>query len=164
MKSLKIVSTLAVILIGIFSFSKSESTSTALALNLDELNLEEILSKQVFECRPSEQFAFYVETDLVKKYRGYSKIKASVYVLDRFSGASNLLTNQQVIVPNHKDTSLRLNENGVNKNNITLPNGDKIVGGNINSKYSFDKLIQYETIYRNYVAASNNLLDMHRTL
>ena len=81
MKPLKNIAFIAVLLIGIFSFSKSEKPKTT--LNIDDINVLEILSKQDLTCRPNADFLFYVESSLVKKSRGFNTVNARVYMVDR---------------------------------------------------------------------------------
>ena len=56
MKSLKIITVLSLLLITFFSFVKVEKEP--LKLNLDNIDIIEILSKQKYECRPSSNFMF----------------------------------------------------------------------------------------------------------
>ncbi|TXD50241.1 MULTISPECIES: hypothetical protein [unclassified Polaribacter] len=162
MKSLKIVSAFVVLFLGFFSFSKAENTTLKTSLNLEEINVLQQLSKQDFECRPSEEVSFYVETALVKKHRGFNTIKASVFVLDRLSGQSNLLTNENILISNHKDAVLYLDNRTDNYQKAKLKNGDKIVVSNTKSKYSFHELMKNEAIYNSYMRATNTLLNLDR--
>ena len=164
MKNLKKITVLALLLIGIFSFSKVEKIAPKTSLNLEQINIIKILSSQDLECRPSSDFQFYVETKLVKKSRGYSTINASIFVLDRVSGNSNLLANENIMVPFHKETVLQYNSEVSDSKNIVLSNGDKIIGSDAQTPYSFNELIKYEVINNSYNRATNQLLRINRAL
>ena len=164
MKNLKKIAVLALLLIGIFSFSKVEKIAPKTSLNLEQINIIKILSSQDLECRPSSDFLFYVETKLVKKSRGYSTINASIFVLDRVSGNSNLLANENIMVPFHKETVLKYDSEVSDSKNIVLSNGDKIIGSDAHTPYSFNELIKYEIINNSYNRATNQLLHINRTL
>jgi hypothetical protein len=163
MKSLKKIAALAVIIISLFSFgSKKEIKS--LDLNLDKINVVEMLSQQQFECRPSSDFMFYVETSLIKKIRGANNINAKVYILDKSSGKMNLLAQENIQV-NKFEGAIAIESN--NKNNfesIVLENGDKIIGGSEKAPYAFNELIKNEAIYNSYINATNKLLKLKRTI
>ena len=79
MSFLKKITALVVFSITIFSFVKKESNSPEIKLNLEEINVITILSKQKYECRPSSKFMFYVETNLLKKSRGSNTINAKYF-------------------------------------------------------------------------------------
>jgi hypothetical protein len=164
MKILKKTTAIALLLIGIFSFSKVENTTPKSSLNLEEINVIQTLSSQEMECRPSSELLFYVETKLVKKSRGSSTINASIYVLNRVSGQSNLLANENIVVPFHKDAVLHYDTLPSGCEKIELTNGDKIIGSNTQTPYCFNELINYEAIYNSYNRATNKLLHINRTL
>jgi hypothetical protein len=164
MKTLKSISALLILLIGIFSFTSFEKSTPISNLNLDEVDVIQMLSEQEYECRPSSEVMFFVETGLVKKSRGSSTINTSVYVLDRVSGKSKLLANENIIVPTHKDTFLHYDTAISNCEKIELSNGDKTLGSNINAPYCFNELIKYKTIYKSFVRYYNKLLNRDRTL
>lgn len=164
MKNLKKIAAITLILIGIFSFSIVENKTPKTSLNLEEINITQILSSQEKGCRPSSEVLFYVDTKLVKKSRGFSTINASIFVLDRVSGQSNLLANENIVVPSYKDAVLHYDLLPSTCNKIELTNGDKIVGSEIQTPYCFNELIQYETIYNSYNNATNKLLHLDRTL
>ncbi|SDS17476.1 hypothetical protein SAMN05216503_2214 [Polaribacter sp. KT25b] len=164
MKILKTISAVALLLIGVFSFSKAEKTTPKSSLNLEEVNITQILSSEEKGCRPSSEVFFYVDTKLVKKSRGCTTINASIYVLDRVSGQSNLLANENIVVPSYKDAVLHYDTIPSTCNKIELTNGDKIVGSEIQTPYCFNELIQYKTIYKSYNNATNKLLHIDRTL
>ncbi|UAM98333.1 hypothetical protein K8354_00460 [Polaribacter litorisediminis] len=161
---LKNISILIVLFTGVFSLSKIENTPPKSSLNLEKINVVEMLSEQEFQCRPSSKIMFYVETALVKKYRGAATIKASVYVLDRASGQSNLLVSENILVPSHKDAFLTYDTVGNGSDKKVLSNGDKIIGSNAQTSYSFSELIKYKAIYTSYLIATNKLLDIQRTI
>lgn len=167
MKPLRKFAALAVVLIGIFSFSKKENTSLKSSLNLDGINVIEVLTKQQFECRPSTDFMFYVETNLIKKIRGANNINARVYILDKATGKKNLLAQENIQVNKYKG-SIAIEDHGeVNDfESSFLVNGDKIIGGNFTKKspYSFSELIKHEAIYNSYINATNKLLKQNRSI
>ena len=53
---------------NIFSFNKKESTSFKTALNLENINVVEVLSKQQFECRSSSDFIFLLFTTIFSRF------------------------------------------------------------------------------------------------
>ena len=163
MKPLKNIAFIAVLLIGIFSFSKSEKPQTT--LNIDNINVLEILSKQDLTCRPNSDFLFYVESSLVKKSRGFNTINAQVYIIDRSTGQYNLLASENVAVPFHKEMIALDYETTTRDCELTaLENGDKIVG-NVNSgNYCFSELMKNETVYNSYINSTNKLLHLDRSL
>ena len=147
MKPLKKVTALAVVLVGIFAFHKADYTPAKTSLNLNNINVIETLSKQQFECRPVSDFMFYVETDLVKKIRGANNINAKVYILDKSTGQKALLADENIQIKKFegaielKDHS----EEGSFKNEI-IQNGDILTGSSEKAPFTFDELIQYESI------------------
>jgi len=165
MKPLKKFTAVAVLLIGILAFSKNKSTKTDLSLNLDEINVEEILSKQEKEGRTPANFSFYVETDLVKKIRGASNINAKVYILDKSTGKKSLLAEENIQIKKYQD-AIALGGFDINQNlkSTILENGDKIIGSSEKTPFAFDKLVKYETIYNDYIDASNKLLRLKRSI
>lgn len=156
---------LAVILIGIFSFSKKEDTSFKTALNLENINVVEVLSKQQFECRPSSNFIFYVETSLVKKIRGANQINAKVFILDKVSGSKSLLAQENVQINKFKD-SIEIKDHNSESAFMSsvLDNGDKVIGGSEKAPYNFNELIKYESIYNGYINSTNKLLKLNRSI
>ena len=162
MKTSNMVKSLALLLILFSSFSKVEKTTAKATLNFEKINVVQILSAQEFGCRPSAELTFYVETTLVKKFRGYSKINASVFALNRLSGESSLLANENIIVPSHKDAVLHYNKTASDCEKTILTNGDRIVGSQTNTKYCFNELIKHEVIYNSYIRSTNKLLDIQR--
>jgi len=166
MKPLKKFSALAVVLIVILSFSKKEINDVQPTLNLETVNVDKLLIKQKFECRPLADFIFYVETDLVKKIRGASNINAKVYIMDRATGRKNLLAQDNVQIKNFKDAIFLEDDSAINNNltNLLLENGDKIIGNSDKFPYAFNELIKYEAIYSSYINATNKLLKLNRSI
>jgi hypothetical protein len=165
MKSLKKIMALAVILIGIFSFSAKETKTVETKLNLEGINVIEMLSKQQFECRPTSEFMFSVETKLVKKIRGANNINAKVYIVDKISGNKSLLADENVQINKFKGAVSIKDESATETfKNSLLVNGDKIIGGSQEALYSFDELIKYESIYNGYINSTNKLLKMKRSI
>ncbi|WP_339663483.1 hypothetical protein [uncultured Polaribacter sp.] len=164
MKILKNLTLVFVLLIGVFAFSKAKSTTEKVPLNLDTIDVIQTLSSQELECRPTSELYFYVETNLVKKSRGSSTINASIYVLDKTSGLSNLLANDTIVVPFHKETVLDFETLPSNCKTTVLTNGDTVIGSNTKAPFCFNELIQYEKIYNSYNNATNKLLHIQRTL
>jgi hypothetical protein len=156
------LTTLTALLIGFSPISKSENITPKSPLNLEEINIIQMLSKQEFECRPSSKLTFYVETALVKKYRGYSTINASICAINRFSGQSNVLANETIIVPTHIDAIIHHTNKLSDCKEITLKHGDKVVGGETSSKYCFNELMENEAIYNSYMRSTNQLLKINR--
>ena len=165
MNTLKKVMALAVILIGVFAFSSKETKSSESNLNLAEINVIEVLSKQHFECRPSSEFMFYVETNLVKKVRGANNINAKIYLLDRISGKKNLLADENIQVNKFKGSiALQKGNSEEAFKSYLLENGDKIIGGTEKTTFSFNELIKYQSIYNSYLSATNKLLGEERSI
>ena len=152
MKYIKKYSLLAVLAIIILSFSKIKNTAK---INLSETNSEilEFLSIQHFECRPSSKFKFYVDTEVLKKSRGFSTIQAKIYILEKNSGKSNLIATENIIAPIQKDMVL-IHDNVLQTDLKLLENGDKI----LNYKTNFSKLLGFSTIYDSYLTSRNKLL------
>jgi len=155
MKFQKKIVPVIVLLISVFSFSKMENTTTKSSLNLEQINIIEVLSHQESECRPSSKIMFYVKTSFVKKYRGFNTINASVYILDRVSGQSNLLANENIVIPSYKDAVLQYDAVTSDYEKTVLRNGDIIVGGGTHTSYRFKELIKHEVIYASYRRATN---------
>jgi hypothetical protein len=154
MKALNILVTLATLIIGFSSPVKEENAS----LTFVKGNAIEILSNQEFGCRPISNTYFYVETDLVKKSRGFTTINAKVYALDKVSGNTVLLAKQNLIVSNYKDAVLNYDNSSVNFDKTTLDNGDKLLKSETNSLYEFSDLIKFEVINNCYTKSKNKLL------
>lgn len=165
MKSLKKVAALAVVLIGIFAFSTKTTTVPKSSLNLEAINVVDMLSKQQFECRPSSDVMFYVETSIVKKVRGANNINAKVYLIDRASGNKSLLAVENLQVKKFQDAIAIGEHDAIDGfETSTIANGDKITGSLEKAPYNFEELIKYEAIYNAYVNSTNKLLDLKRTI
>lgn len=159
MNSLKKIILLFLLMLTIFSFVKISENSSEKKLNLEKVNILEILSKQKYECRPSSEFMFYVETNLVKKARGANTINTKIYVLDRVSGFSNLLASENILVPSYKgDVFLEYETVETNCGKGTLDNGDRLIGTTEKAPYCFHELVKFEAIYSSYLKSKNNLL------
>lgn len=165
MTPLKKVAALAVVLIGIFAFNKAENTTVVSSLNLEKINVIKTLSKQQFECRPSSDFMFYVETKIVKKIRGANNVNAKVYILDKVSGKKALLANDNVQI-NKFEGAIELKDHNetVDFKSSIIKNGDLIIGSSEKAPFAFDDLIQYESIYNSYLNATNKLLRLKRSI
>lgn len=160
MNSLKKILTFALLFVVLFSFIKKDENDSEFKLDLTNIDVIETLSIQKNECRPSSNLMFYVETNLVKKARGSNTICAKVFVLDRVSGLSNLIANENILVPKFKDAiSLKHEVIESNCSKISLESGDLIIGSNNNTPYCFSELIQFESIYNSYEKAKNKLLE-----
>ena len=165
MKPLRKVAALAVLLVGIFAFSKAEMSSEKPSLNLDNINVIETLSKQQFECRPTSDFMFYVETDLVKKIRGANNVNAKVYILDKVSGRKALLADENIQIKKFEGAiELKDHSASTNFKSSLIKNGDLIIGNNEVAPYTFNELIQYESIYNSYLNSTNKLLRLKRSI
>ncbi|PQJ76762.1 hypothetical protein [Polaribacter glomeratus] len=141
------------------SFVKIGDTSSK--LKLEKSTIIEILIKQKNGCRPSSEFMFYVETELVKKARGANTINAKIYVLDRASGFSNLLVSENILVSSFKgEVFLQYKTEKNYCGEATLHNGDKIIGTKEKSLYCFNELVKFESIYSSYLKSKNNLLQI----
>jgi hypothetical protein len=161
MSFLKKITALVVFSITIFSFVKKESNSPEIKLNLEEINVITILSKQKYECRPSSKFMFYVETNLLKKSRGSNTINASIFVLDRTTGYASLLANENILVPLYKEViSVEYSSLISDREKGVLNNGDKIIGSSKNTPYCFNELIKFGVISRSYTKSRNRLLNV----
>lgn len=162
MKRIKKIAALMIILIGIFSFVKFDYKNVESNVDLKEVDVLELLAKQELGCRPSNEVMFYVDAEIIKKHRGFSEINAKVYVVDRVSGASNLLSSEHILLPYYKDTVLGNPIKIADDKWIEIKNGDKIITKNSDSSYSFNELIKYETVYNSYIRATNKLLKINR--
>ncbi|APZ45678.1 hypothetical protein BW723_04910 [Polaribacter reichenbachii] len=165
MKPLKKVAALAVVLIGILSFSIKETNKVKPSLNLDEINIDELLSSKQFECRPDCDFTFNVETELIKKVRGGNNINAKVYITEKSTGKTSLLSQENIQIKKYKDAiAIEGLVSGDNFKNTILENGDKIIGSSNDQQYAFEELIKNETIYNSYINATNELLRLKRSI
>ena len=166
MKPLKKIAALAVVLICVLSFIKKEKQPTTSTFNLESINIEDVLAKHQFECRPSSDFVFYVETDIVKKIRGANNINAKVFILDKATGRKNLLAQENLQVKKYDDAIAIKDHSFSNDNqkNTVLVNGDKIIGGSGDAPYSFNELVKYDAIYNSYIHSTNKLLRLKRSI
>lgn len=157
-----LVKTLAlfVLIVGIFAYTSKEETTENLALdlNLETVNVLDVLSEQSLSCRPSADFSFFVETNVKERLRGATSIEAKVYVTEKESGKTALVSNETVLVPSFEG-SLLVEEGDIN---ITLQNGDNIIASE--SEVSLKELMQFETIRNSYIKSTNKLLDMQRSI
>ncbi len=162
MKSIKKIAVLVILLIGIFSFAKLESKIVKSKVNLEEVDVVTLLSKQELGCRPYNEVMFYVDTEIIKKHRGFSEINAKVYIVDRVSGAKSVLSSGHILLPYYKDTVLGSHVEITNGKWTALKNGDKIIKSANSSAYDFDELMKYEVVYDSYIRATNKLLKIKR--
>lgn len=159
MKPLKKVLALAVLSVSIFAFTTNENTTETNNLDLTNIDVLEILSKQSLECRPSNEYQFYVETDVNEQLRGATSVNTKIFITEKKSGKTGLLTSETVVVPKFEGTLL-LEENTTN---TELKNGDQIVKKS-SSKYSLKELSEFETIYNSYIKSTNDLLEINRAI
>lgn len=165
MKYIKNIIITALVLVSFIGFSVVNPKSSNAAINLKSINVVDALTTQEQGGRPSSEVFFKVDTEIVKKYRGFSEINAKIYVVDRKSGAMDLLANENILVQYYKDAIINYQavtlENGLDQ----LKNGDRIIRNNTMNTaygYSFKELMQYKTIYSNYIQSSNSLLKIKR--
>ncbi|WP_405563971.1 hypothetical protein [Polaribacter sp. Asnod6-C07] len=165
MKPLKKVAALAVVLIGILSFNTIENSPVKPALDLNELDIAKILEKQQSECRPDCDFMFNVETQLIKKIRGGNNINAKVYITEKSTGRTSLLSQENIQIKKYKDAiAIEGLVSGDNFKNTILENGDKVISNSGDQQYAFDELIKNEAIYNSYINATNELLRLKRSI
>ena len=157
MKLIKRIILFTLVIIGTFSFTGLEKKDKN--LDLKDLDVIALLSKQQLECRPSSKFMYYVDTEILKKSRGYSLIKANVYIYERATGKYSLLATENIFSPFQKDAILNYEIAESNCNTKQLENGDKVIGNKENSKYCFNELIAYKTVYNSYITSRNKLLE-----
>lgn len=150
---------LAVLLIGVFAYTSKADIAEIKTLELNNIDVLEAISEQELSGRPSSDYQFYVETDLLEKKRGASTINAKVFLLDKKSGKTAIVTNETIVVPNFKDTVLL--EEDLNSQE-KLSNGDRII--NSDSAFSLKELIEFETINYSYIQSTNELLDLSRAI
>ena len=97
----------------------------------------------------------------MKKSRGANTISANIFVIDRTTGASNLLASENILVPSNKDAiSLQYKTLKSDCKKVILNNGDKIIGSDRNTPYCFNELIQFEAIFRSYKKSKKELLNI----
>lgn len=164
MKPLRKIAALAVVLICVLSFIKKENETFKPALKLEFINIDNVLAEQQFHCRPTSDFAIYVETDLVKKIRGASNINAKVFIVDKISGRKNLLAQENILVKKFED-AIAIKDFSTNNDALsTLDNGDTIIGGSEKGQFTFEELVKYDAIYNSYINATNKLLNIQRSI
>ncbi len=159
-----ITSTLIVVTISFFNTRNIESPENL--LNLDHIDVENILKNQKFECRPSSDFVFDVQTNILKKIRGGTNINAKIFIVDRITERKILVAQEHILVKNFKDAIGITDYRNVESNlKITeLSNGDKIVRKYNNTLHSFKELLKYDFIYNTYILSTNKLLQLKRSI
>lgn len=166
MKPLKKITALAVILICVFSFVKKENEKSKTKLKLRTINIENVLDKQHFECRPSSDYVFQVETSIVKKIRGANNINAKIFIIDKATGKKDLLAQENIQVQKFED-AIAITDHSLENLDLKitqLANGDKIIGGSEKGKYTFKELVNYDAIYNKYIHSTNKLLRLKRSI
>ena len=159
MKKTKNFLAVTVLLVGLFAFSKTD-TKPVLINNLEKEKIVEMLSAQEFGCRPPSDLNFYVETTLLKKYRGYVKIEAKVFVLNKLSNQKSMLATENIIVANHKDSLINY-DTTINNSKITeLENGHIVIHKEKDTSFKFVELLDSELIYNRYILSTNKLLNI----
>lgn len=159
MKLAKKIITLSIALLAVFSFAKFKKNKNLTSnVNLEKVDVIALLSQLESGCRPPNKVMFYVDTEIIKKHRGFSEISARIYITDRISGASNELSSTHILLPYYKDAVIVNHEKITNGNLITIQNGDKIIVDGKKAAYSFNELISFKTIYNSYLRSSNKLL------
>lgn len=149
-------------LVGLLSFSNFKNKKSN--VSIDNSNVIESVLNSKTSCRPLSNMMLYVETSLVKTSRGYKTINASIYVLDRISGISTLLVNEDVIVANYKDSVLEYNVTSTKYNKTVLKTGDVVLGKDFSNQYSFNEIMKYEVVYNSYINSTNKLLNIKRVI
>ena len=149
-----------ILLVGIFSFTNIKSERSS--INLDDIDVIETLSMEEFQCRPSAEFMFFVDTDVVKKYRGYSIVTANIFVLNRKSGSKLNLASENFIIHNNYDSVIQLENFKEGFDKTILSNGDFSISRKSNTPFLFKELINYTGIYNSYINSSNKLLNLNR--
>ena len=157
MLPLKKITALAVILVGIFSFSTSEKNLNQTQLNLADVDVIDVLDTYRFNCRPSEDYFFFVDSDLVKKTRGAKQVNSKIYILERATGKKALLAEENIQISNFDDTV-----HIVDEASFALSNGDVVFDNEAETPYSFKELMKYQRVYGSYIASTNELLDLDR--
>jgi hypothetical protein len=144
-----------------FSFIKIKASSAETNLKIKKINVIDILTKNKYGCRPSSEFLFYLEIDLIKKYRGGNTINASIFVLERATGAANLLASENILVPLYKEAiSLHHSTLKSDCEKYVLENGDKVLGSAKNAPYCFNELIKFGSIFRSYKKSKKELFSL----
>lgn len=153
---------ISLMLVGLLSFSNFKNKKSNVSIDNSSV-IESVLNSKT-SCRPLSNMMLYVETSLVKTSRGFKTINASIYVLDRISGISTLLVNEDVIVANYKDSVLEYNLIPTEYDKRVLKNGDVVLINNFSNRYSFNKLMKNEVVYNSYINSTNKLLNIKRVI
>ncbi|WP_397444908.1 hypothetical protein [Polaribacter sp. R77954] len=168
MKPLLKITAIAVVVIIVFAFNTKKNESFETNSNLNRIDLENVLAKQKFECRPSADFVFNVETIILKKIRGANNIHAKIFIVDKTTGRKSLLAQENILVKNFRD-AIGIKDHSSNNYKLNLKvtelaNGDKLLGKPNEAPYTFEKLIQYDLIYNKYIHSTNKLLQLKRAI
>tara|TARA_R110002049_G_scaffold68910_2_gene178567 strand:+ start:361 stop:837 length:477 start_codon:yes stop_codon:yes gene_type:complete len=158
MKKIKNILAVTVLLVGLFAFKKAD-TNPILLKSLEKEKIVKMLSVQELGCRPSSELNFHVETTLLKKYRGYAKIEAKVFVLNKLTNQKSMLASENIIVANYKDSFINYD---IIKNSATteLKNGHIIIHNEIDTEFKLANLLNSELIYNRYIISTNKLLNL----
>jgi hypothetical protein len=101
---------------------------------------------------------FFVETEKLKKYRGYSIIKSNIFLFERATGKSTLLISQKMLLPKHKDIVLGFKENIDSFYLRKLENGDSVFLNDVSINSKFNNLMSYKSVYNSYILSKNKLI------
>ena len=160
MKKIKNTLAVTVLLIGLFAFKNANTNPNPVLLkSLEKEKIVKMLSAQEFGCRPSSELNFYVETTLLKKYRGYAKIEAKVFVFDKLTNQKSILANENIIVANHKDSLINYDKIINDSETTELENGHIIIHNEKNTEFKLANLLKSELIYNRYIISTNKLLN-----
>mgnify|MGYP003626029430 CR=1 FL=1 len=159
MKKIKNILAVTVLLVGLFAFKKAD-TNPILLKSLEKEKIVKMLSAQEFGCRPSSELNFYVETTLLKKYRGYAKIEAKVFVLDKLTNQKSMLASENIIVANYKDSFINYDKIINTSATTELENGHIIIHNEKDTEFKLANLLNSELIYNRYITSTNKLLDI----
>ncbi len=162
MKFIKKYIAISLMLVGLLSFSNFKNKKSN--VSIDNSNVIESVLNSKTSCSPLSNMMFYVETSLVKTSRGYKTINASIYVLDRISGISTLLVNEDVIVANYKDSVLEYSVTSTEYDKPILKSGDVVLSKDFSNQYSFNEIMKYEVVYNSYINSTNKLLNIKRVI
>ncbi len=145
MKSPKSLAVLSVVLFILLSFNRVEKKSK---LDLNTVNVMAMLSEQELGQRPSHNYMFYVKTE-INKLVNTEVVNAKVYVLNR-------KTNEETIIAQE---NLELTDfQFIEGMGITGIQNLNVVNTTYDTPYNFYDLLKFESIYRNFVDATNRLL------
>ncbi|PQJ78917.1 hypothetical protein [Polaribacter porphyrae] len=155
MKTLKIISISVFIFFSNISLDKNEKKILNEFSIENKKNLNELLLQNQLGCRPQTKVKFYIETEIIKKQRGFNIVETKIFVLDKFSGKNNLLTRNNILMLNYEDTVIDFN---IETENSILINGDRILTSDKNTPFSLTELMKFEEIAISYNASKNKLL------